>query len=162
MIRKITWTVNGVITLRPPEPTTMLSYQLIPTFKVLHSLSAHLLLITTKCFLPSLPDPILQSHTLPFFDCKTRTTLLPSQQGIQPLEPLQSCFSFPPPSFPTVWKGRAPVGCCCTSSLWFTTGHPLCPNTAPDAPLVRTAHSSEAHSKFQKKIWMHLIQCTAC
>lgn len=128
----------------------MLLYQLIPIFKVLHSLSAHLVLLTTNYFPPSLTDPILQFHTLPLFDCQTRTTLLPSQQGIQPLKPLQSCFSFLPPNLPTVWKGRATVGCRCTLSLLFTTGHPQCPNTAPDAPLVRTARFSHVHSKFQK------------
>lgn len=136
--------------LRSLALISMLSYQLIPIFKVLHDLAAHLVLFTTEYFLPSLTDTILQSHTLPLFDCQMTTTLLPSQQSIQPLKPLQSCFSFLPPSLPAVWKGRVTAGCCCTPSLPLTTGHPRCPNTVPDAPLGRPAHSSAAHSKFQK------------
>lgn len=128
----------------------MLSYQLIPIFKVLHSLSAHLVLFAKMYFLPSLSDHIFQAHTLPLFDCQTRTILLPSQQSIQPPKPSQICFSFLPPRSPTTWKGTVTAGCHCTSFIPFTTGHPRNQNTALDAPLVRTAGSSDTHSKFQK------------
>ena len=84
----------------------MLSYQINPIFKVLRSLSVHLVFFTTKYFLPSLTDTILQSHALLLFDCQTRTTLLPSQHGIQPLKPLQSCFSFLPQAFPLSARGE--------------------------------------------------------
>lgn len=37
-----------------------------------------------------------------FFHCQTRTILLLSQEGIQPLKPLKRYFSFPPLTHPTV------------------------------------------------------------
>lgn len=118
MIRKITWRVNGAITLRCLALTSMLLYQLIPIFKNLRFLSAHLVLFITK-YLPSLTDPILQSHTLPMFDCQTRTTLLPSQKGSQPLKPLRSCFSFHPPD-PASLAGESDSGVLLHTLL---TGH---------------------------------------